>query len=145
MASQVNRNVHQYTTTVTALVPPILDISWNVNLTILNGVIKPSLTYTETYRSRGRMDCNSSRLFINLWVLMWQKTASFDEDSRGEGMDSQKIKIKKKTKTPRITDEGWNSQKRLSDPVEKKMKEGKRRKKRLLYLHLKLSLGLVPL
>ena len=25
--------------------------------------------------------------------------------------DSQKIKIKKKTKTPRITDEGWNSQK----------------------------------
>ena len=45
----------------------------------------------------------------------------------------QKIKIKKKTKTPRITDAGWNSQKRLFDPVEKKMKEG--RKKRLLYLH----------
>ena len=43
--------------------------------------------------------------------------------------DSQKIKIKKKTKTPRITDEGWNSQKRLSDPVEK-MKEGKRREKK---------------
>ena len=40
--------------------------------------------------------------------------------------DSQKIKIKKKTKTPRITDEGWNSQKRLSDPVEKKMKEGRK-------------------
>ena len=59
--------------------------------------------------------------------------------------DSQKIKIKKKTKTPRITDEGWNSQKRLSDPVEKKMKEGKRRKKRLLYLHPKLSSDLVPL
>ena len=59
--------------------------------------------------------------------------------------DSQKIKIKKKTKTPRITDEGWNSQKRLSDPVEKKMKEGIRRKKRLLYLHPKLSSGLVPL
>ena len=59
--------------------------------------------------------------------------------------DSQKIKIKKKTKTPRITDEGWNSQKRLFDPVEKKMKEGKRRKKILLYLHLKLSSGLVPL
>ena len=40
--------------------------------------------------------------------------------------DSQKIKIKKKkkTKTPRITDEGWNSQKQLSDPVEKKMKKG---------------------
>ena len=36
-------------------------------------------------------------------------------------MDSKKIKIeiKKKTQTPRITDEGWNSQKRLSDPVEK--------------------------
>ena len=59
--------------------------------------------------------------------------------------DSQKIKIKKRTKTPRITDEGWNSQKRLSDPVEKKMKEGKRRKKRLLCLHPKLSSGLVPL
>ena len=59
--------------------------------------------------------------------------------------DLQKIKKKKKTKTPRITDEGWNSQKRLSDPVEKKMKEGKRRKKRLLYLHPKLSSGLVPL
>ena len=42
---------------------------------------------------------------------------------------------KEKIKTPRITDEGWNSQKWLSDPVEKKMKEGKRRKKRLLYLH----------
>ena len=51
----------------------------------------------------------------------------------------------KKIKTPRITDEGWNSQKQLSDPVEKKMKERKRRKKRLLYLHLKLSSGLVPL
>ena len=34
--------------------------------------------------------------------------------------DSQKIKIK--TKTPRITDEGWNSQKQA---VEKKMKERK--------------------
>ena len=40
--------------------------------------------------------------------------------------DSQKIKIKKKTKTPRITDEGWNSQKWLSDPVEKKIKEGRK-------------------
>ena len=59
--------------------------------------------------------------------------------------DSQKIEIKKKTKTPRITDEGWNSQKQLSNPVEKKMKEGKRRKKRLLYLHPKLSPGLVLL
>ena len=35
--------------------------------------------------------------------------------------------------------------KRLSDPVEKKMKEGKRRKKRFLYLHPKLSSGLVPI
>ena len=43
---------------------------------------------------------------------------------------------KEKTKTPRITDEGWNSQKQLSDPVEKK-KEGTRRKKRLLYPHPK--------
>ena len=31
-----------------------------------------------------------------------------------------------KTKTPRITDEGWNFQKQLSDPVEKKMKERKK-------------------
>ena len=88
VVSQVNRNVHQYTTTVTASVPPVLDISWNVNLTILNGVIKPSLTYTETYRSRGRID--SSSLFINSWALMWQNgphVASFDEDSMGEGMD----------------------------------------------------------
>ena len=54
------------------------------------------------------------------------------------------MSIKKKIKTPRITDEGWNSQKRLSDPVEKKLKERKRRKKRLLYLHPKLSSGLVP-
>ena len=44
--------------------------------------------------------------------------------------DSQKIKIKKKTKTPRITDEGWNSQKQLSDPVEKKMKEDERKEKK---------------
>ena len=71
---------------------------------------------------------------------------ALDEDTRViHAKDSQKIKIKKKTKTPRITDEGWNSQKRLSDPMEKKMKEGKRRKKRLLYLHPKLSSGLVPL
>ena len=55
--------------------------------------------------------------------------------------DSQKIKIK--TKTTRITDEGWNSQKQLSGPVDK-MKERKRRKKKLLYLHPKLSSGLVP-
>ena len=34
--------------------------------------------------------------------------------------ESQKIKIKKKTKTPRITDEGWNSQKRLSDPEDER-------------------------
>ena len=37
--------------------------------------------------------------------------------------DSQNIKKKTKTKIPRITDEGWNSQKQLSDPVEKKKKE----------------------
>ena len=43
--------------------------------------------------------------------------------------DSQKTKIKKKTKTPRITDEEGNSQKQLSDPVEKKMKEEKKKEK----------------
>ena len=64
---------------------------------------------------------------------------------QGQGFTEDQNKIKKKTKTPRITDEGWNSQKQLSDPVEKKMKERKRRKKRLLYLHPKLSSGLVPL
>ena len=51
--------------------------------------------------------------------------------------DSQKIK--KKTKIPRVTKEGWNSQKQLSGPVEKR---GRRRK--LLYPHPKLSLALVP-
>ena len=65
--------------------------------------------------------------------------------SRNTFKDSQKIKIEEETKTPMITDEGWNSQKQLSDPVEKKMKEKKRRKKRLLYLHPELSPGLVPL
>ena len=35
--------------------------------------------------------------------------------------DSQKSK--RKTKTPRITDKGWNSQKELSGPVEKKKKK----------------------
>ena len=32
-------------------------------------------------------------------------------------------KIKKKTKVPRFTDEGWNSQKQLSGPVEKRREE----------------------
>ena len=50
--------------------------------------------------------------------------------------DSQKIK---KTKILRVADEGWNFQKQLSGPVEKK-----RRRRKLLYLHPKLSLGLVP-
>ena len=45
-------------------------------------------------------------------------------------MATYKIKIKKKTKTPRITVEGWNSQKQLSDPVEKKIKEDKRKEKK---------------
>ena len=36
---------------------------------------------------------------------------------------------KEKTKTPRITDEGWNSLKRLSDLVEKKMIKGKEGRK----------------
>ena len=35
--------------------------------------------------------------------------------------DSQKIK--KKTKTPRVTDKGWNSQNQLSGSVEKKKEE----------------------
>ena len=37
--------------------------------------------------------------------------------------DSQKLKINKKTKIPMVTDEGRNSQKQLSGPVEKKKKE----------------------
>ena len=32
-------------------------------------------------------------------------------------------KTKKKTKIPSVTDEGWNSQKELSGPAEKKKKE----------------------
>ena len=46
----------------------------------------------------------------------------------GVTVDQDKDKEKDKDG---ITDEGWNSQKRLSDPVEKKMKERKRRKKRI--------------
>ena len=49
----------------------------------------------------------------------------------------QKIKIKKKTKIPRVTDEGWNSQKQLSGPVEQKKKEKKKKE-------ITLSRGLVP-
>ena len=47
-------------------------------------------------------------------------------------------KDQEKDKNQRVTDEGWNSQKQLSGPVEKK------RRRILLYPHLKLSLGLVP-
>ena len=42
--------------------------------------------------------------------------------------------VNKKTKFPKVTDEGWNSQKQLSDPVEKKRK----RRRKLLYPHPKL-------
>ena len=51
-----------------------------------------------------------------------------------------KEKIKKKTKISRVNDEGWNSQKQLSGPVEK----NRSRRRKLLYPHPKLSLGLVP-
>ena len=43
-------------------------------------------------------------------------------------------KIKKKTKIPRVTDDEWNFQKQLSGPMEKK------RRRKLLYPHPKLSL-----
>ena len=46
-------------------------------------------------------------------------------------------------KIPRVTDEGWNSQKQLSGPVEQKKEEKKRLQD--LYLRPKLSPGLVPL
>ena len=46
-------------------------------------------------------------------------------------------------KITRVTDEGWNSQKQLSGPVEQKKKEKKRLQD--LYLRPKLSSGLVPL
>ena len=50
--------------------------------------------------------------------------------------DQEKIKI------PSVTDEGWNTQKQLSGPVEQRKKE----KKRLQdpYLHPRLSSDLVP-
>ena len=35
----------------------------------------------------------------------------------------RKDQDQEKTTIPRVTDEGWNSQKQLSGPVEKKMKE----------------------
>ena len=49
--------------------------------------------------------------------------------------DSQKID--KKTRILRVTDEGWNSQKQLSGPVEKK-----RNRRKLL--HVSSFKGLVP-
>ena len=60
------------------------------------------------------------------WLQEQDETNAYNLSVLHDLHDSQKIKIKKKTKTPRITDEGWNSQKRLSDPVEKKMKEGRK-------------------
>ena len=45
--------------------------------------------------------------------------------------------VKKKAKIPRVIDEGWNLQKQLSGPVEKRNRRGKP-----LYPHPKLSLGL---
>ena len=47
-----------------------------------------------------------------------------------------------KTNIPRVTNEGWNSQKQLSGPVEQKKKAEKSLQD--LYLHPKLSPGLVP-
>ena len=115
-------------------------------LTTIFGMVHPS-TFERLYHPKDKFDAvirNPYSIILttssyNQYIKFIRTTITY------QAKDSQKIKIKKKTKTPRITDEGWNSQKRLSDPVEKKMKEGKRRKKRLLYLHLKLSLGLVPL
>ena len=65
--------------------------------------------------------------------LVYVKHLDFTQRAK----DSQKIK---KTKILRVADEGWNFQKQLSGPVEKK----RRRRRKLLYLHPKLSLGLVP-
>ena len=65
-------------------------------------------------------------VYINVYVYLAQRAK-----------DSQKIN--KKTKTTKIT-EGWNSQKQLSGPVEKK----RRKRRTLLYPHPNLSLGLVP-
>ena len=74
------------------------------------------------------------RLTIHIMQNCVYKAPRFSIESQ------QKIKIKKETKIPRVTDEGWNSQKQLSGPVEQKKIE----KKRLLCLHPKLSPGLVP-
>ena len=89
------------------------------------------------------MDTHSKSNYIHtsIYTSIYMYVHSFIHTYQGFTEDQDK----EKEKTPRITDEGWNSQKLLSDPVEKKMKEGKRRKKRLLYLHPKLSSGLVPL
>ena len=50
------------------------------------------------------------------------KAPRFSIESQGFTEDQDK----EKDKDSQITDEGWNSQKRLSDPVEKKMKEGRK-------------------
>ena len=52
----------------------------------------------------------SARVDRSRYVCMGQ---GITEDPREWSME-----IKKKTKIPRVTDEGWNSQKQLSRPVE---------------------------
>ena len=52
---------------------------------------------------------------------MWDEVGFMNMAAQGFTEDQDK----EKTMTPRITDEVWNSQKRLSDPVEK-MKEGRK-------------------
>ena len=67
-------------------------------------------------------------------------TYNHSQTSSGQGF--RKDQDQEKTKIPRVTDEGWNSQKQLSGPVEQKKKEKK--KLQDLYLHPKLSPDLVP-
>ena len=57
-------------------------------------------------------------------VYIIYKAPRFSIESQGFTEDQEK----EKDKDSQDPDEGWNSQKRLSDPVEKKMKEGKSRK-----------------
>ena len=96
-------------------------------------VVFTSISFAMLGLDRGILPLMKKVVYLNVSI------EQVDNIGFTEDQDREKIK------TPRITDEGWNSQKRLSDPVEKKRKEGKRRKKRLLYPHPNLSSGLVPL
>ena len=70
------------------------------------------------------MEYNSNWELCNLFGTKIVYITPLDLADRAK--DSQKIK--KKTNTSGVNDEGWNSQKQLSGPVEQEKKRRKKRK-----------------